>query len=336
MRILITGSTGFIGSHLVQALVEAGHETYCAVRRVQDFPHDLLKQAIPFPMQELLAGHFPFEHGDVFVHLAAIRHRWGTSDQEYFSDNIGITERLLKLAEHRIDQFVYCSSIAVFGWPDKGPIDESYNYAPLNSYGITKVYCEQMISNWNKGSRLKTTIIRPSITYGRRDPTGMLTKLATMIDRGIYATVGSGENRVQLAHVSDVVQGFIKALGNSRAFGRDYIITAESPIRINSLVNLVANTLGKEAPRWKIPLWAAYLTALSLEGSYAAGLKITGPEPIIARERIGVMTADRHYSISRAQDELGYAPQYDYPRGVADFILNLRRDGLLRTGLPCN
>jgi nucleoside-diphosphate-sugar epimerase len=330
MKILITGSSGFIGSHLVEALVTAGHDVYCAVRNIESAATLLPSRVIPISIQELLASQFPFVHGDALFHIAAARHRWGVSHEEYFSANVMMTEKLLELASNKVDQFIYCSSIAVFGWPPKGPIDESFDYAPINSYGKTKVHCEQLVSKWGKESGLKTTIVRPSITYGRRDPTGMLTKLAIMIDRGIYATVGSGKNRVQLAHVADIVQGFMKTLGNPRAFGRDYIITAQSPIRINDLVTLVANELGKPAPRIKIPLWIARLAALSLESCYAAGLKITGFEPIIAREKIQVMSTDRHYSIARAQDELGYAPKYDYQNGVHDFITELKKDGLLK------
>jgi len=164
----------------------------------------------------------------------------------------------------------------------------------------------------------------------------MLTKLATMIDRGIYATVGSGDNRIQLAHVADIVQGFLKTLGNPRAFGRDYIVTAQSPIRINRLVEMIAHGIGKPVPRWRMPLWPAYLAALGLEGCYAAGWQVSGREPIIAREKIQVMTTDRHYSIARAKDELGYTPVYDYPNGIEDFIRGLKQDGLLQTGELCN
>ena len=336
MKVLITGGTGFIGSHLVDALIEAGHETYCAVRSVEDAIRSLPSRSTPINIEEITAGRFPFDHGDALFHLAAIRHRWGVSQEEYFSANVGLTERLLEVCAGKIDQFIYGSSIAVFGWPGKGPIDESYPYAPLNAYGKTKVRCEQLLMERGRAAKPRITIIRPSITYGRRDPTGMLTKLASMIDRGIYATVGSGENRVQLVHVADLVQGFVKALGNERAFGRDYIVTARTPVSINQLVAMVAREMGKPIPRWKIPLRVSYLAAWGLETCYAAGLKVTGYEPIIAREKIQVMATDRHYSIDRAMDELGYAPAYEYANGIKDFIRSLSEDGLLRTKIPCN
>jgi nucleoside-diphosphate-sugar epimerase len=336
MKVLVTGSTGFIGSHLVDALIEAGHDVFCAVRNIGDAATILPPRAISVDIEEILAGRFPFAHGDALMHLAAIRHRWGVSHEDYFSANVGMTERLLESSAGKIDQFIYGSSIAVFGWPAKGPIDESYPYAPLNAYGKSKAFCEHLLMRSGQNLKPKITIIRPSITYGRRDPTGMLTKLATMIDRGIYATVGSGENRVQLAHVMDIVQGFLKALGNPQAFGRDYIITAQAPIRINRLVEMVAQEIGKPVPRWKVPLWPARLAALGLEGCYAAGLKICGREPIVAREKIQVMTTDRHYSIGRAVNELGYAPTFDYSNGIRDFVQGIRQDGLLRAGESCN
>ena len=201
--------------------------------------------SVAVAIEDITSGRLPFDRADALFHLAAIRHRWGVSDEDYFSANVGLTQRLLEASVGRIDQFIYGSSIAVFGWPGRGPIDETFAFAPLNAYGKSKVHCEQLLQKWNPASGPKITIIRPSITYGRRDPTGMLTKLATMMERGIYATVGSGNNRVQLVHVADLVQGFIRALGNSRAFGRDYIVTAQSPITINRLVELVASELGK-------------------------------------------------------------------------------------------
>jgi nucleoside-diphosphate-sugar epimerase len=336
MRVIVTGGTGFIGSHLVEALVQAGHDVYCAVRNTNEAIRNLPAHTIPVNIDKIISGRFPFDRGDALFHLAAIRHRWGVSQDEYVSANVGLTQALLEASTGRIDQFIYGSSIAVFGWPGKGPIDESFSYAPLNEYGKSKVRCEKLMMERSHISKPQITIIRPSITYGRRDPTGMLTKLATMLNRGIYATVGSGENRVQLVHVSDLVQGFIKALGNERAYGRDYIVTARSPISINRLVEIVAREIGKPVPRMNIPLWASYLTAFALESCYAAGLKITGQEPIIAREKIQVMATDRHYSIDRAMDELGYAPAYDYSNGVKDFVQGLNEDGLLRAKISCN
>ncbi|MBN1566579.1 MAG: NAD(P)-dependent oxidoreductase [Acidobacteria bacterium] len=330
MKVLVTGGTGFIGSHLVEALIDAGHDVYCAVRNTHDAATVLPAGACAVSMEEILSGHLPFDHGDALMHLAAVRHRWGVAEEDYFAANVGLTGRLLELSAGRFDQFVFGSSIAVFGWPGKGPIDESYPYAPLNAYGESKVRCEKLLMTWPHKSKPNVTVIRPSITYGRRDPTGMLTKLATMIDRGIYATVGSGTNRVQLVHVADLVQGFVKALGNTRAFGRDYIVTAKSPIQVNRLVGIVAHEIGKSAPSWKIPLWASYLAAIGLEGCYAVGLKITGYEPMIAREKIQVMATDRHYSIARAMEELEYMPAFDYSNGVQDFVRGLRQDGLLR------
>jgi nucleoside-diphosphate-sugar epimerase len=336
MKILITGGAGFIGWHLTESLLEKGHEVYCAVRTIQDIAKRLPSGAVPVCMDEILAGRFPFVHGDALIHLAAIRHRWGVSESEYFSANVDLTRQLLASSAGRIDRVIYGSSIAVFGWPRQGPIDESYPYAPINAYGGSKVRCEQLLKEWGRNSDPQITVIRPSITYGRRDPTGMLTKLAVMIDRGIYATVGSGENRVQLAHIADIVQGFDKALCNPRALGRDYIITAQSPIRINRLVEIVAQEIGKPVPRWKIPLGLAYLAASGLECCYAAGFKLSGPEPIVAREKIQMMATDRHYSIARARSELGYVPAYDYADGIKDFVQGLKRDGVLHDGGSCN
>lgn len=329
MKVLVTGGTGFIGSHLVEALHQRGDQVAYTTRGTAGTAFSHLNGVQCVSMEDLIREVFDLNGIDVLFHLAAIRHRWGVPASDYLTSNVDLTQILLERARGRVGHFIYCSSIAVFGWPPRGPIDESFAYDPINIYGISKVRCEKMILQWHRKGKIRATVIRPSIAYGRRDPSGMLSKLTQLINRGTYATVGTGENRVQLAHVSDIVQGFVKAASSSKSHGRSYIITARSPIRINRLVALVSRELGKPCPRWRIPRFAAMMAALGLETCYGLGLSVTGPEPLIAREKIQVMTTDRHYAISRAEKEIGYSPRYDYEDGVVDFIAGMREEGLI-------
>ncbi|RMH74058.1 MAG: NAD(P)-dependent oxidoreductase [Gemmatimonadetes bacterium] len=327
-HVLVTGGTGFIGGHLIERLLADGYRVTAMVRRSSKYQWLSTLPAVEIVFQDdVLDGNFSFQGVDIVYHLAAIRHRYGTSDAEYRTANVELTRHLLDRSQRHIGQFIFCSSIAVFGWPPRLPISDENPYAPVSSYARSKVDCEKLVFDYHRRGKVPTTIVRPSITYGPRDETGMMTKLITLIHKGTYRTVGNGKNRVQLAYITDVLDGFVRVIGHEGAFGQGFIITAARPATINELVQIICQHLNKPEPKPHIPLWFARLAAWNLETLHQWGLKLTGKqEPVITNEKIDVMTTDRAYDISKARQILNYQPQIDYPEGIQKTItaLNLQ------------
>lgn len=333
MRILVTGSTGFIGSRLIDELLAHGHELNLLVvdkKEVKDrhrrsskikiFKVDILKDDLSDS----------FKNIEVVIHLAAVRHRWGVADEEYIRINEGLTGKLLDASKTaKIKQFIFCSSIAVYGWPQKHPIDETFTHNPVNAYGKSKVECEEMVRGWSDETGIPFSIIRPSITYGEGDYTGMMTKLISLVKSGKYMTVGNGRNHMQLVFIDDLVTAFRKAVNNQKAFSEDFIVTYAKPITINDLVILTSGITGNYVKNIHIPKCLARIPATILEWCYKAGLSLTGNEPIITNEKIDLMTYDRSYSVEKARKLLGYEPKFGYSEGIKITYLWNKKNNLV-------
>ena len=159
MEILITGSTGFIGYHLINRLIEKGHSLTCLVRnssnlrRLKEFSLNYIH------LDDIKNGNFNNRKFDVLYHLASIRHKWGTSWSDYCESGQNYTKMLLKMSPNRISHFVFCSSVAVYGYPDNLPISEDTPKKPMNLYGKMKLECEKLVKNFSGKNNIPFTII---------------------------------------------------------------------------------------------------------------------------------------------------------------------------------
>jgi nucleoside-diphosphate-sugar epimerase len=331
MMVLVTGGTGFIGSHLVDRLVEANHNVLVPVRKESNIKwlpsHRVDVKEVDLLDLEAVKG--LLKGIDVVFHLASIRGMgWSFEDEEVHRVNVGITENLLKVSlSKKVKHYIYVSSVSVYGHSNIGPIDENYPYSPVTRYGKTKYKSEMLVEGFYKDDKLPTTIIRPVITYGPRDTWGMIVKLIRLINSGKYLTVGSGENRVHLVYIDDLINGLISVVKNPIAIGKTYILAGEIPITINKLVGIIASLLNRNVPSLHIPIWLARLTGLTLEGFYRA-ISIR-KEPFITRDKVDIMTRDRSFNIGKAIRELGYTPGIGYEEGLKKTVDWIRYERLI-------
>ncbi len=321
MNILVSGGTGFIGSHLVDALVAKHHNVRVPVRPNSDLtylPVDKIEK-IMTSLTDFNDVKALVDGADVIFHLAAIRTEWGVSDEERRKVNVETTQNLLEASVGQIQRFVYVSSVSVHGHFSNSPANEAFPIQPATQYGKSKAESEKLAMKFYSERDLPVTIIRPVITYGPRDLTGMLTKLISLIHSGKYRTIGSGKNRVHLMYISDLIQAFLLAFENPRAIGQAYVVAGKKPITINELVKKVSKYLGKKAPKLHVPLWAAKSIGALFEWAYglmSSVIQRSIREPIITKSKIDIMTIDRSYDIRRVEAELGYQPKYDYDEGI--------------------
>src|SRR5208283_1189048 len=171
MRILITGATGFIGSHLADALHNKGYQLRCLVRTTSS--HEWIKH---LPVEYAYGGLFDtkalnkaVENVDYIYHVAGLTK--AKSRAEYFHGNHIATKNLLDavlIANPNIKRFVHISSQAAVG-PSAGgiPINEQTPFHPITAYGESKMEAEkECLGRMNK---LPITITRPPAVYGPRD-----------------------------------------------------------------------------------------------------------------------------------------------------------------------
>jgi nucleoside-diphosphate-sugar epimerase len=324
MKILVTGSTGFLGGHLAKALLEGGYEVKALVRHGSDV--EGLKGAElvygdlaqPDSLRQAVGG------VEAIYHLAAIRDKWGIPYEAYYAVNVKGTQNLLDAAAGRVDKFVYCSTAGVARYPGNLQADESlpYNTDGHGQYGYhhTKALAEQLILEYACQGQVPATVLRPTIVYGPGDTWGMMTRLVTMLARGRFALVGDGRNHLHLVYVDDVIRAFLLAGESSRSVGQVYNVAGPSLITLNSLVAKVCALLGVKPSRWHIPVGVAKAVGWMLEMAYAGklrmGIRAFGDVPLVTRDKVDTLTIDHGYSTAKIRQELGYGPTVDYEEGL--------------------
>ena len=323
MRVLVTGGSGFVGGHLVRALLARGCAVRAMVRPTSQTDSLDGAELVYGDVTDAASCRDAVAGVDVVYHLAAIRDRWSIPYTDYVAVNVEGTRNLLEAAAGQVDRFVYCSSVGVLGYPGVLRIDESFPLRPDDGkvfYHRTKAQAEELVLDFTRQGRLVTTVVRPAITYGPGDDWGMVTRLIAMLKRGTFVHVGSGRNHLHLCYVSDTVQGLILAGESEQSVGQVYIIAGPEPITLNDLVAKICGLLGQKPPRWHVPVELVRIAGWVLEGVYAAqarlGLHVLGQSPYLTRDKVDTLAINRGFSIEKARRELSYEPLVGYDEGL--------------------
>jgi nucleoside-diphosphate-sugar epimerase len=312
--IAVTGAGGFIGGHLVAGLRARGMDVLPILRTVCDGAPEGART-----LEDVLAEP-PLLEGAVVIHCAAIRHRHGVASGTYRQSNVDLVTALLRACAGRVRRFVYVSSVGVYGFPSRLPIDEQSPFSPVTAYSESKVEAERLVNRLAPELGVEATIVRPTIVYGPGDKNGMLDKLVRMIDRGTYAIVGDGQNVLHHTHVDDLVEGIALAAQAASAAGEDFILAGPETTTLRRLSELVAAALGKRIFPVHVPLRVARGVASVVDAAQRAGVAFTSREPPINHEKLDVMTRPIAFDISKARRVLGYDPHVRYEKGVAETV----------------
>ncbi len=308
--ILVTGASGFIGRHLVDALCSAGHDVRALVR-TEAGARDVREAAGSAPVDVVVgdvtdqASLPPATSGvDVVYHLAG---GYRGSPEELAATHVGGTATLLAALPHGA-RLVYVSSTSVYGWDQTWPADADTPPRPSSAYGAAKLEAERLVERWTGGP---TVVARPTIVYGPGDETGMLPRCYRLLRRRGMRFPGTGANRIHLTHVDDLIAGFL-ALGTNG--DGTYVLAGPEAAPLRRILGLLADGAGLPGPAFGVP--AAPLAALA--GGVEAAWSALGrdDEPPLNRHAVEVATRDRAYSSARATADLGWQPRVGLDEGV--------------------
>jgi nucleoside-diphosphate-sugar epimerase len=312
-RILVTGASGFAGSHLARRLLAEGLPVRLLVRPTSNISDLELSGA------EVTAGDITdkssvakaMEGVKVVYHIAALFRRAGLPDSAYWDVNLKGTENLLQAAlDAGVSRFVHCSTVGVLGHIADPPADEDAPYHPGDIYQITKCEGEKAALRYWEEHDLPVTIVRPAGIYGPGDVRWL--KLFRSIYRRKFAMLGDGRTTIHMVYVSDLVDAFRLAADNPNAVGRVYIAGGERYVTLNEFAAAIADALDVPAPRWHLPVKPVHLLSGLCE-DLCRSIRI---EPPIYRRRIDFFIKSRAFDIARAKTELGYSPKVDLRDGI--------------------
>lgn len=317
-RVLVTGATGFTGSHLANELARRGQPVRALVREGSDrsaLDPELVDaggiELCPGDLRDTDAVDRAVSGVQRIYHIAAIYRAAKHTDQVYWDVNVGGTQRILDAArKHNVERILHCSTVGVHGGVSEIPATEDSPLAPGDIYQRTKLEGERLAQEAIlQGDPV--TVVRPAGIYGPGDLRFL--KLFSLVQSGRFIIFGSGQTWLHLVYIDDLVRGMIQAANSPNAFGKTMILAGEDYVTIRDLVQSVAAATDCAAPRWRLPMWPLMTAATLCEW----GCRPFGIEPPLHRRRAAFFTKHRAFSIDRARQEIGYAPQVDLATGLS-------------------
>jgi nucleoside-diphosphate-sugar epimerase len=276
----VTGGHGFIGSHLVEALIARGDRVRCLVRRAGT-PPGLLGLDVEIQrgdVREPASLHAAVEGVDEVYHLAGLTR--SLTRREMIETNARGTRRLLEAAAAADTpaRFLHCSSLSVVGPSSTGRLlDESAPAAPVSWYGESKVEAERLVLE--HAGRLPVTVVRPPIVYGPRDP-NMLPFFRAAAGRLLPVLAGTPRS-ISTVYAADLAQAMIAAARSPATVGRVYFASDPEPVTTERLMDEVTRAVGGRPRRMTLPRSAVGL--LARMGDLMA--QLTGSAPLLGRQR---------------------------------------------------
>jgi nucleoside-diphosphate-sugar epimerase len=316
MLIFVTGGSGFIGGHIIEALVRAGHTVRALARSassraaVEALGAEAVRGELGQIPADVLAG------ADAVIHAAAHVEQWG-DPADFERVNIEGTRQLLDAAEHAsVRRFIHISSEAVlFAGQDMRDLDEAAPY-PIHHpflYPRTKAAAEQLVLA-RSGPTMHTIALRPRMVWGPRDRT-ILPELLEMVARGRFAWIDQGRAQTSTTHVFNLAHAALLALEHG-AGGHAYFVTDEADRSLREFMTALAATRGVELPSRSMPGALVRPLAGLVEGAWRV-FALAGTPPL-HRYTASLLSRRCTLRTARARAELGYAPIISFEQGISE------------------
>jgi nucleoside-diphosphate-sugar epimerase len=315
MRILVTGGTGFVGQHLVRALIERGHRVWMLGRHF-DRAGPLIEigaTRVQADLRDRAAIMAACAQMDAVYHTGALSAPWGRG-ADFHAINVGGTEHVIAgCVRHNVGRLIAVSSPSVlFNGRDQYLLTDAAPYPArfISTYSATKKLAEDRV-NAAIRQGLPALIVRPKAIFGPGDTT-LLPRLIQAARLGRLPQIGAGRNLVDLTYVDNVVHALLLALDASAALGNTYTITNDEHVLLWDVIKAVLRQLGIPAQLRRIPVAAAMIAAWLME----ARAHVTGSEPRLTRYSVAVLARTQTYDITAARRDLRYAPTVSVAEGI--------------------
>ncbi len=264
MKVLVTGATGFIGSHLVEALAGRGYSVKCLVRsssdlrwietllsptKITNFPGASSVELYYGDCLDINSLRGAVKECDYVFHLAGLTK--SGDEENFFRVNVKGTENLVNALIKRggrLKRLVFLSSLAAVGpSPNGTPVTERTEPRPVSFYGKSKLEAEGVV--YNARDKIPVTIIRPPAVYGPRDRDFHM--LFKMIKRGIFPYWG--KTVYSLVYVDDLINGILFSVENEVAAGKLYFISDSNVYTNEDIASEIARTFERSFIKLRIP-----------------------------------------------------------------------------------
>lgn len=316
---LITGATGFVGSHVAEVLAKSGAAVRAVVRPGTDaaFVEQLGVNVVrgefsdPAVLGPALAG------VDVVVHCAAKVGDWGAVD-EYRTVNVEGLRALLDAVTGRpLHRFVHMSSLGVYearhhhGTDESEPLPASH----IDGYTQSKVEAERLALQYHRKQNVPVTVLRPGFVYGPRDRAVLPRIVGRLKERSVIYIAG-GRHALNTTYAGNIADAVPLAVDNPAAVGEVFNITDGEFVSKRRFFETIADGLGLSRPRGfpPVPVWLARVMANWREGKFRREGRPNPPRITQAQLKFAGLNLD--FSIAKARTKLGYTPRVTFDPGM--------------------
>ena len=324
---LVTGATGFVGSAVVRALLETGHDVRVLARPNSDRRNlaDLSVEVAEGSLEDEPSLAQAVAGCRYLFHAAADYRLWVTDPGPMFRANVEGTRAVMRAAlDAGVERVVYTSSVATLGLVPEGSADEE---TPSNvgdmvgPYKRSKFQAEEVVRDLISKRELPAVIVNPSAPVGPCDrkptPTGRL-----ILEAACGRMPGYVDTGLNVVHVNDVAAGHLAAAEIGR-IGERYILGGEN-LPLERILIAVAKAAGTQPPRVKVPYTVAYPVAIGAE----LMARLRSKEPFITLDGVRMARKKMYFTSAKASRELGYMPR-PAENAIADAVDWFRSNGYL-------
>ncbi len=317
MKVFVTGGSGFLGSHLVRALVDRGDTVMALARsedsaaRVEALGARVVRGDLSDPevLAKGMAGCL------VVYHCAALAEDHAPLEDFVAANVTGTGNVLAAASEAKVRKLVHVSTEAVLiDGSDVVQVTESRPVPEqtFEGYPSTKAEAERLVSAANAAG-LATCIVRPRLIWGR-DDSKILPRLVDAVDRGLFRFIDNGDFLTSTCHVDNVVEGMLLAAERGLP-GRIYFLTDGEPVQMRAFMEAMLRAVGREPQAGSIPRWLAMLLARICELMWR-WFPMDGNPPLT---RLAVLLGGKEVTVQdrRARQELGYVGRVGLEEGLS-------------------
>ncbi len=316
---LVTGATGFVGSHLVETLRVRGERVRILARDAGKVPDEWREDV------EIVEGDVTdppslapaVKDVDIVLHVAGIINLPPGEEERFYRVNTEGTKHLFHAARtsgHPLKRFLYCSSVGVMGKLKRIPADEETPCAPTNAYEASKLAAERWVLAEGKRRGIPVSVARPAWVYGPGDRRTL--PIFSLIARRRFVMVGKGETWIHPVFVADLAEGIARCAWSEAAVGRCVILAGGEPVRLKDLVGRISDACGARPLPVRLPVFAASVIAIGFEILY----KPLRKQPPLHRRRLGFFLRDQAFDISLARRCCGYVPGTSLEDGIRQTV----------------
>lgn len=305
-RILVTGATGFVGSALLERLLEEKVHVVAALLEGEEtisLPAEVDRITVP-PLSEMSDYRFALQRVDVVIHLAARVHVMHdlVADPliEFRKVNLHGTERLARQAASLgVRRFVFISTVKVFGEESDTRYSEHSPFGPADPYGVSKLEAEDALRRIATETRLEVVVVRPPLVYGPGVKANFL-QLLDAVWRGVPLPLASVDNRRSLVFLGNLVDALVSCALHQEGGGHEFLVSDGDDVSTPELVRRIAIAFRK-------PAHLLHFSPLLL--SWAG--RACGRGPTVER-LLGSLQVDS----SRISQVLGWTPPFTMEQGL--------------------